>query len=291
MTLLQYEVLKTVVETESFTRAGEKLGLTQSAISHAIRGLETELELTLMNRGRSGITLTNEGIRMMEYIQEILDLSERMKQEAGLLNGLKIGTIRIGTFPSVSASLLPSILKQFHQAFPGIQTEIYEGGYEEIKQMITSGKIDIGFLTSSTSESLDFIPLMEDHLYILLPDSHKLKRRKRISIHEISDEPFIMPKAGCDELIKGLFKENKILPQIFCEIADNQTIMAMVAKELGVSIVPELVLQGDTRKNVAAVTMKENCYRTIGLAVNSLERCSPAAEAFIELAKKSFIKN
>ncbi|MGG1573053.1 LysR family transcriptional regulator [Fictibacillus sp. NRS-1165] len=178
MTLLQYEVFKTIVETESFTRAGEKLGLTQSAVSHAIRGLEAELEITLVNRGRTGITLTSEGKRMMEYIQEILDLTERMKQEAGLLNGLKVGTIRIGTFPSVSASLLPSILKNFHQDFPGIHTKIYEGGYEEIRQMITSGKIDIGFLTSSASDHLDFIPIMEDHLKILLPAGHKLKGEK-----------------------------------------------------------------------------------------------------------------
>ncbi|WP_257351531.1 LysR family transcriptional regulator [Pseudalkalibacillus decolorationis] len=282
MTLLQYEVFKTIVDTGSFTKAGDALGLTQSAVSHAIRGLETELNLTLLNRGRTGVTLTSEGERIIDYVREILNLTERMKQEAGKLNGLEVGTLSIGTFPSASANLLPGIIEKFQSEFPAINIKFHEGGYDEIKKMILSGKIEIGFLPSSDAENVDFIPLFDDHLRVILPENHRLKNKKKLSIHEIASEPFIMPKAGCDELIKGLFKKNKVQPNIYCEIADNQTIIAMVQKNLGISIVPEMVIRGGHNEHTIA-QLKEECYRTVGLALASRQQASPAVRAFIEL--------
>ncbi|SFA90547.1 MULTISPECIES: LysR family transcriptional regulator [unclassified Bacillus (in: firmicutes)] len=289
MTLLQYKVFETIVDTGSFTKAGDKLGMTQSAISHAIKGLEVELSLNLLNRGRSGISLTSEGERIIHYVREILNLSELLNQEAGNLNGLKVGSIRIGTFPSVSAHLLPAIIEKFQTNYPAIQVEFHEGGYNELMQMLSSGVIDVSFSTSETSGNLDFIPLLDDHLKIILPENHPLKNYKVLSIHNIADEPFIMPKAGCDELIKELFKKNKLQPKVYWEIGDNQTIINMVKRNLGISIVPELILSIEKELNI--ISLEENTFRTIGLSVPSLERKSPAVEAFINLAKAMIQKD
>ncbi|WP_221563293.1 LysR family transcriptional regulator [Alkalihalobacillus sp. TS-13] len=283
MTLLQYEIFKEVIESGSFTKAGDKLGLTQSAVSHAIKSLEAELDLTLLKRGRSGVFLTFEGERILTYIRQILNLSEKLKQEAGRLNGLEIGIIRIGTFPSVSSYLLPSIIERFHSMYPSIKVEFYEGGYHELRHLIASGVIDIGFLTAEHTENLDFIPLFDDHLKVILPSSHPLKNEKQVSIHDIATEPFIMPKAGCDDLIKALFKTNNLRPNVYCEIADNQTIIAMVQKNLGISIVPEIVMQ--TTRDLATAELNEESFRTIGLALQNLNTVSPAVTAFIELTK------
>ncbi|WLD94623.1 LysR family transcriptional regulator [Alkalihalobacillus sp. AL-G] len=290
MTLLQYEIFKTVIDSGSFTKAGDKLGLTQSAISHAIKGLEAELNLTLLKRGRSGVSLTSEGERIIGFIRQILNLSEKMKQEAGRLNGLEVGAIRIGTFPSVSAYLLPSIIEKFHSEFPAIQVEFYEGGYNELKQMVSSNIIDISFLTNNDAENLDFIPLFDDHLHVILPSAHPLKSKKKISIQEIASDPFIMPKAGCDELVKELFKKNNLKPNVYCEIADNQTIIAMVQKNLGVSVVPEIVMHSNIN-DLNSVELKEECFRAIGLAVPNLNHVSPAVAAFIELTKSMLNRN
>jgi DNA-binding transcriptional LysR family regulator len=290
MTLLQYEIFKTVIDSGSFTKAGDKLGLTQSAISHAIRGLEDELNLTLLKRGRSGVSLTSDGERIIVFIRQILNLTEKVKQEAGRLNGLEVGVIRIGTFPSVSAYLLPSILEKFHSSYPAIQVEFFEGGYNELKQMVSSNNIDISFLTKNEVENLDFIPLFNDHLHVILPDAHPLKNKKKISVKEIESDPFIMQTAGCDELIKELFKKNKIKPNVYCEIADNQTIIAMVQKNLGISIVPEIVMHGN-HNALNSVELKEECFRTIGLAVPNLDHVSPAVAAFIELTTSMINRN
>lgn len=289
VTLLQYRVFETIVDTGSFTKAGDKLGMTQSAISHAIKGLEAELELNLLNRGRSGISLTSEGKKIIPYIREILNLSELMKQEAGNINGLEVGSIRIGTFPSVSAHLLPEIIEKFHTNYPAIKVEFYEGGYNELMQMLSAGVIDVSFLTSETSGNFDFIPLFDDYLRVISPKNHRLNDKHMLSIQHIANEPFIMPKAGCEELIKKLFKKNHVHPNIYCEIGDNQTIMAMVQRNLGISIVPEMILPSDPELNI--FHLKEECFRTIGLAVPYIERTSPAVTAFINLTKSMIHKD
>jgi DNA-binding transcriptional LysR family regulator len=289
VTLLQYKVFETIVDTGSFTKAGDKLSLTQSAISHAIKGLEVELGLNLLNRGRSGISLTSEGERIIHYVREILNLSELMKQEAGNLNGLEVGSIRIGTFPSVSAHLLPAIIEKFQTNYPAIKVEFYEGGYNELMQMLSLGVIDVSFSTSETSGNFDFIPLFDDHLKVILPKNHQLSNKKVLSIHNIANEPFIMPKAGCDELIKELFKKNKLQPKVYCEIADNQTIISMVQRNLGISIVPDMILSREKELNI--FQLEEESFRTIGLAVSSIERTSPAVSAFINLAKSMIHKD
>ncbi|MDX8360248.1 LysR family transcriptional regulator [Cytobacillus sp. IB215316] len=285
MTLLQYEVFHTIVDTKSFTKAGEKLGLTQGAVSHAIKGLESELNLTLLYRNRSGITLTKEGEVIIDYIRQILAKTELMKQEAGRMNGLEIGTIRIGTFSSVSVQLLPLIIKKFHKLYPAIRVEFYEGGYEEIRKMILQGEVDIGFLPATEIDNLDFINLVDDHLYVIVPADHTFAKKKNISIHDIATNPFIMPKGGCDALVKRVFKENNVKPYIYCEIEDNPTISAMVEQNLGISIVPKMVLSVCIGE-ITSVRLKENYYRSIGLVANSFEHAPPVVQAFVELTKK-----
>ncbi|MFK4340146.1 DNA-binding transcriptional LysR family regulator [Paenibacillus sp. RC62] len=98
MNLFKYKVFLSEVETRSFTKAGELLKLTQSAISHAVSGLEHELGLTLLIRGRSGIKLTSNGERLMKHFREIVQMNERLYQEVDLIKGLETGTVKIGTF-------------------------------------------------------------------------------------------------------------------------------------------------------------------------------------------------
>ncbi|SDI67148.1 LysR substrate binding domain-containing protein [Alteribacillus bidgolensis] len=98
-----------------------------------------------------------------------------------------------------------------------------------------------------------------------------------------------MPKAGCDELIKELFKKVNLKPNVYCEVADNQTIIAMVQKDLGISIVPEIVIHGNN--NLNSFELKEECFRTIGLALPNLNDVSPSVSAFIELTKSMINKN
>lgn len=284
MTLLQFEVFRKVIETGSFTKAGEVLGLTQSAVSHAIKGLESELGISLIIRGRFGVKLTNEGEHILDYIRKILNLSEQMKQEAAALIGLEIGTIRIGTFPSVSAKLLPGIIKAFKEKYPNITVDFYEGGYEAIKNVLAQGVIDVGFITLPTDNSFETIPLIQDDLVILLPEKHPLSRESALKLEQIASEPFIMPKDGCDILVKTMFKVKKLKPNIQFEVSDNNTIISMIKENIGITIVPKLTMYHQI-EGIYIANLDEEVYRTIGLALLSKQSASPAVNTFIHVAK------
>lgn len=279
MTLSRFEVFHTVVESGSLTKAGEILKLTQSGISHAINSLENELGFTLLTRGKSGISLTSNGERMLAYIHDILVLNDRMKQEAAAINGLELGVVRIGTFTSVATQWLPQIIKQFQDHHPGITLKLFEGDYSTLEQWISNGVIDCGFLTLPTPKSLEFFPLKKDKMMCILSDQHPLHKLDKISFKQIEAEPLIMPKEGWGNEINQIFKDNNIKPTIKFEVSDDQTIISMVQANLGISIRPEMTLSS-IPDNVRILNLEKESYRFIGVATKP--NMSPATKKFID---------
>ncbi|SEN45913.1 LysR family transcriptional regulator [Lihuaxuella thermophila] len=284
MTFTQMEVFLKIVQTGSFTKAGEEIGLSQSAVSHAIAGLESELGFRLIQRNRSGIRITPDGKRILPYIHQIFRLKEQIKQEAASITGLQTGTVRVGTFPSVSAKWLPSILKQYQSQYPSIEVELREGGYEEVEKWIRTGAVDLGFIPFPMKETeVHTERLKNDRLVLLLPQGHPLHRHPSPSIEQLAEVPFIMPKKGCDIHIYRLFNEKNLKPRIRFEIEDDHTIVAMVQAGLGASILPEMTLPNEL-EHVHFVLLGEEIYRTIGIAAPSSDSLSPAAKKFWETA-------
>ncbi|MDP5273931.1 LysR family transcriptional regulator [Chengkuizengella axinellae] len=284
MTIFQLQVLAEVVDSGSFTKAGEKLGLSQSGVSHTISSLESELDITLLYRNRNGITATDSGERILKHVRNILEHNEKLIQETGLVKGLEVGRVKVGAFSSVSSQLLPKILKDFKKVYPGIDVDLYEGGYDEIKSWITSGIVDVGFITLPNSDfDTDFV--LKDELYIVLSKEHPLSVHPFLSLDEIEDEPFIMPKAGCEILVKESFKRDHLKPNIAYEISNNHTILAMVEEGLGISIVPKLTIPINLT-NVELIKPEPLIFREIGIAVRSFSSAPPAVKSFIETVKK-----
>ncbi|MEH7495579.1 LysR family transcriptional regulator [Neobacillus niacini] len=286
LAVFQYKVFLTVVERGSFTKAGEKLGLSQSGVSHNISTLETELGIVLLRRNRNGISLTDAGERVLPYVRQLVHHAKLLEQEAALIQGIEVGSIKIGTFPSFSSRFLPGLIRNFINKYPGIQIELYEGGYDDIQDWIASGMVDIGFLTLPARE-FDTIQLLKDKLFVLVPENHPLNTMKLVQVKSIHNESFIMPKAGCDVLLKTLFRENNVLPNVLFEIVDNNTIISMVQEGLGITILPEMVLP----KNILyakVIPLDTDLYREIGIAIKSFKQSSPSIREFIEIVKEHF---
>ncbi|MFF2444294.1 LysR family transcriptional regulator [Priestia megaterium] len=282
MTLSRFEVFYTIVQCGSLTKAGEMLKLTQSGISHAITSLENELGFSLLTRNRSGIHLTNNGERMLTYIRDILTLNEGMKQEAAAINGLEVGVVRIGAFTSVATQWLPYIIKQFQDHYSGIKIKLFEGDYSTLEQWISGGVIDCSFLVLPSSKSFKFLPLKRDKMVCILSEQHPFHELDKISFKQIEAEPLIMPREGWDNEISQIFRENNIRPNVKFEVSDDQTIMAMVQNNLGISIRPEMTLSyipNDVRK----VNLEKDCFRLIGIATKT--NVSPATRKFIDYAQ------
>ncbi|EJL43080.1 transcriptional regulator [Brevibacillus sp. CF112] len=174
MTLFQMEVLIAIMNTGNFTRAGEQIGLSQSGVSHTIRSLEKELGISLFIRERGGVRLTATGEQIAASARIVLNQVSQMKRIAAEANGGSLsGTIRIGAFPSVSVQMLPRLLKALHGSYPELDTRLFEGSYQEIKEWLRTGVVDVGFLPWPDDE-LEGVLLLHDPLLAVLPVGHSL---------------------------------------------------------------------------------------------------------------------
>lgn len=283
MTLLQFEIFEAIVETGSFTKAGELLGLTQSAISHAIASLEAEFNITLLSRNRPGITLTEAGKMLLRHIKEINKNIEQIQQEIAAINGLELGNIKIGSFLSTSKRLIPGMISNFTKKYPNIQIELFEGSYEEINEWLANGKIDFGFITDP--DRFDAIPLVQDKFIVLLPEDHPLKDKKVLNITELIDYPLIMASKGWDKKLSNIFSDYGLTPNIRFRIEHATTMLAMVQEGLGYAIVPKLSILNEP-ENVNVVNLTPELVRIISIGFRSSSYLSPATQAFINEARK-----
>lgn len=287
MSLVKFDIFNKVAEVKSFTKAADSLGLTQSAVSHAITNLEAEFGFLLVNRNRSGITLTNEGLTILVTIRKVLHYHEKVQQEAASITGVTKGTIKIGVFTSVSTSWLPEIIKLMQVKYPNIQIKLKEGDYFEIEQWLLNGEIDCGFINTMDSSQFDIIPLRRDRLLCIVSNKSALYNQSVVSLKELEKEPFIMPSYGGYHDVKLIFEENYIRPNIRFELMEESAIISMVAHHLGISILPEMVLQS-IPSQLRTIPLEIDSYRSIGLATRY--NLSPAAKKFAEITK-SWLSN
>lgn len=287
MTFSRYEIFRTIVETGGFLKAANELDLTQSAVSHAISSLESELAFTLLTRGRSGIKLTNNGERMLLHINQILNLHEQMMQDAAEIKGIKTGIVRIGTFPSVSINWLPQMIQAFKRQYPHIDIKLWEGDYDDITTWIVNGVVDFGFLSLPTENAFEVISLKKDRIMCIASEKHSLSNQKIITFDELKETQLIMPRTNIDKDVRNIFKMNKITPSIKYEMAEDQAIIAMVQNNLGISVLPELILYR-MPEDVRVIDLETDYFRTIGMAALSFEKMAPAAKAFAEATQNWF---
>jgi Transcriptional regulator len=285
MTLAQLQALVTVIEMGSFTTASEELGMTQSAVSHAIASLETELGVTLLRRDRAGLILTDVGQRVIPQAREILARAESIRQEAAATRGLAAGKLRLGSFPSISARFLPGALRMFRQRYPKIEIVLLEGTDQEVRAWIEARMVDIGVVTLPT-EGVDVTPIAHDEFLVVVPEAHSLAKKSSIRIELLAHEPFIMSTGGCEPLIKAIFDKAKVEPQVQLEVREIAAILAMVQEGMGITIIPEMSLPSQLPTGITTRHLQPTAWRHLALAVPTSETLSPATKKFLQLAEQ-----
>lgn len=155
--LQKYLALMKTAQCASFTKAAEALSYSQSGISRMIQDLETQWQVSLLERSRTGVRLTSDGLALLPYVQEVCDAYDRLQRQVDALNGLQSGLIRIGTFSSAATHWLPNIIREFQKDYPNIDYELLLGDYTEIETWILEGRVDCGFLRLPTNSQLETI--------------------------------------------------------------------------------------------------------------------------------------
>lgn len=284
MNISKYIAFVTAVEYGSFTKAAEILNYTQSAVSRMINDLETEWRISVLERRKSGVKLTSDGLAVFPYAQNLCKEYRRLQMQIDDINGIQSGLIRIGTFSSAATHWLPNIIKEFQKDHPNIDYELLLGDYTEIENWILEGRVDCGFLRLPTHPVLETIFLEQDKLLAVLPENHRLADKKTVSVSDLCTEPFMLLEKGAKADVSAIFDRCGLTPDIRFTTWDDYAVMSMVESGLGISILPELILKRIPYK-IITKELDVPAYRNIGLAVRDKKTISLAVKKFMEYMK------
>ncbi|MDN3016103.1 LysR family transcriptional regulator [Paenibacillus sp. BSR1-1] len=280
MNISQYEAFLKTIELGSLTKAAQTLGYTQSGITHMLNALESEFRLKLLNRDRSGATVTSDGKQLLPYIQAVLNCQHNLNNKLDEIHRLESGLIRVGTFTSVSAQWLPGMIKNFRLDFPKIQFELLHGTYQENGKWLMDGRLDCAFVRVPANKQLETIFLRRDPIVVVLPENHPRAHDAFFPISDLSKYPYIKLYEGADDEISEIFTIHQIAPNVHFVEKDDYAVIAMVEKGLGISILPELVLKNTSRK-VVYKELEIPSYRDLGIAVKDTTMLSTSAQIFL----------
>ena len=280
----KYMAFIKTVEYGSFTKAAEILNYSQSAVSRMINDLEKEWNVTLLERNRTGVKLTSDGMKILPIAQSVCREFERLQEQIDEINGLQSGLIRIGTFSSVATHWLPNIIKEFQKDYPNIDYELLLGDYTEIEEWIKTGRVDLGFLRLPTVDDFETVFLEEDKLLVVLPEDHPLADKDKFPVKALCDYPFMLLEKGAKAEISEVFERNGITPNVHFTTWDDYAVMSMVEGGLGIAILPELILRRIPYR-IVAKELDVPAFRRIGMAFRSQNTLSIAAKKFMEYLK------
>ncbi len=281
----KFKIFKKVIDCGGFTKAGEALGMSQSAVSHAIHALEVELGFSLINRSHGKLTMTREGQMLIDYVYALIAAEDRLLNQINAIKHIEIGTIRIGSFTSASSRLLPDILSAFDKAFPEIHIEIIEDGYDALKRALEEGIVDLTFLENQYLEPDYYVlPYFRDEIIAVVPSQYQLSSEDDFDIALLEKYPFIMPDNDSDTFLHRMFDRYHIRPQLKYKVLLMSTVFSMVEKGLGLSIVPESTLN-KTLYDFDIFSLKDPVHRQINIVTLKTNLSSPIISAFFHIAQ------
>lgn len=281
MNIQKYMAFVKAAEFGSFTKAAEALDYTQSGISRMINDLETEWGVFLFERGRAGISLTSDGLKLLPQLKRICNEYETLMTQIEELNDMQSGMIRIGTFSSVASHWLPNIISIFKKDYPKIDFELLLGDYTEIESWILNGRVDFGFVRLPSKAELETIFLEQDRLLVVIPQNHPLANCEKFPVNDLLNRPFMLLEKGAKAEISEIFEMHHISPQVNFTTWDDYAIMSMVENGLGISILPELILKRIPHK-IIAKELEIPAFRNIGIAMREQKSLSLASKRFLE---------
>ncbi|QEV21542.1 LysR family transcriptional regulator [Streptomyces alboniger] len=273
MQFQQLHYFVAVAETWHFTRAAERVHVSQPSLSQQIRALEKELGAELFSRARGNIALTDAGEALLPLARRILADADTARIEVQELAQLRRGRIRLGATPSVCTGLLPDVLRAFHDRHPGIQLLIEEGGSHDLVRELARGALDLALVVlplPSPSPALTTVELLrEDLVVVSSPRARRLGRSVRIA--DLQGERLVMFRHGYDlrELTVAACRAEGFEPEFAVEGGEMDAVLGFVRAGLGVAVVPRMVAERPGSDLRTTPLTRPGLSRTIALAHRS----------------------
>src|SRR5207302_6723993 len=244
------QVLFEVIKRGSFSAAADALSYTQSAVSQSIARLESEVGATLVVRGRRGVEPTAAGATLVEQAEAIFAQIEAAEAELAAVLGVRGGRLRVASFPSAGATLMPLAVATFRRGHPDVALTLAEGEPEEIAPRVRAGEFDLALLfefpgvRERPGTGLRTVALLEDPMHVALPAEHPLAEKPALTLADLRDQDWVQTSVSspCARHVVRSCLAAGFEPNVTFESDDYETVQGLVAAGVGVALIPRLAL-------------------------------------------------
>lgn len=264
----KFEILMTAADLGSFSKASEIVGYTQSGLTHMMDALEREIGFPLLQRNHSGIQLTQQGAQLMPAIREFLQANANLENQIRAIAEKKSEVIRIAAYASIAMHWMPEILYRFRRLCPEVNVDLRMVDHAlEPFELLESGQTDVIFASRQNYSCCDWIPLYQERMYAILPKDYPLGNRSVFPLEEFSGQEFLMPYGRFDIDVKAALEPVGVKLNAKISRVDDETVIRMVGRGLGVSMMTELMIRGRT-DDVLCVPVSPPAIRELGMGTH-----------------------
>jgi DNA-binding transcriptional LysR family regulator len=292
---MQIESLKVfcdLAETESFTKAAQINGVTQSAVSQQISSLERLFKSLLIERSKKRFRLTSEGQVLYDYSKQIIQTYESLHSQLQELKDIISGTIRIATIYSIGLHDLPPYVKKFMKSYPTVNVHVEYRRANQVYEDVLGNVVDMGLVAYPTKDAkLEIIPLHKDPLVLICHPHHPFAKQKNVKLKALVGQKFVgfEPDIPTRKALDKILREHSVSVNNVMEFDNVETVKRAVEIDAGVSIVPQgTVTQEVHKQTLAAVTLEDGAFvRPLAALYKKNKVLSPAMKQFLALLKET----
>jgi DNA-binding transcriptional LysR family regulator len=280
MELRQIRSFLSVAETLHFGRTAELIHLSQPALSLQIRALEEEVGVRLFERNRRKTTLTAAGLTFRDDAARVVSQLDQAIRRARLAADGKLGLLRIGFISTAGNEIVPNLVRRFRESSPEVVFSLLNILTADQIQMLSAGSLDIGFIRLPIGEhpELEVVEVHREPFVVVTPLSHKLATRKRVALHELSGQDFVMYERsyapGFHDLIFGMLRDAGVIPNVCQTAGQMPTLISLVDSGMGISILPASAVKHSGASVAACEIAGKIAMSEIAIAVNKGNRAS-----------------
>jgi DNA-binding transcriptional LysR family regulator len=290
---MQIESLKVfcdLTETESFTKAAQINGVTQSAVSQQISSLERQFKSLLIERSKKKFRLTREGQVLYEYSKQIIQTYDALQSQLQEIKDIISGTIRVATIYSIGLHDLPPYIKQFLKNYPTVHVHVEYRRANQVYEDVLGNVVDLGLVAYPTKDpKLEIISLGKDPLVLICHPQHPFARQKSIRFKALTGQKFIgfEPDIPTRKALDRILKDHGVDPKHAMEFDNIETVKRAVEIDAGISIVPRgTIVQEVSKQTLTALAIEDgDFFRPIAAIYKKNKVLSPAMKQFLSILK------
>jgi DNA-binding transcriptional LysR family regulator len=292
---MQIESLKVfcdLAETESFTKAAQINGVTQSAVSQQISSLERTFKSLLIERSKKKFRLTREGQVLYDYSKQIIQTYESLHSKLQELKDIISGTIRVATIYSIGLHDLPPYIKKFMKVYPTVNVHVEYRRANQVYEDVLGNVVDLGLVAYPVKDAkLEIIPLRKEPLVLICHPQHAFSKLKAIKLKQLVGQKFIgfEPDIPTRKALDKILKEYDVSVNNVMEFDNIETVKRAVEIDAGISIVPRgTITQEISKQTLTALSIEDgDFFRPIAAIYKKNKVLSPAMKQFLTLLKET----